>query len=105
MKINLGAFLVKLRILAPLILSLTPLGPIAQSVIAAIEDAEKLLGDGTGPQKLAYVIDEVKQAASILNGVKGHVVIDPDTIAGATAQVIAALIAVVNATKPPINIA
>ena len=97
---SLGSFFKSVGKIAPAILQFTPLAPIAADVAAAIQEAEAISGPGTGAEKLAHVIAVATDAAKIANDAAGKQVVDPAVIASTAAQVISAIISVVNVVKP-----
>jgi hypothetical protein len=95
-------WLKKLGELAPIVLAMTPLAPIAGPVAAAMHEAEEIHGDDSGAAKLSHVVGIAQQAATAVNAQAGKVVIAPDLIPGATAQIVSAIISVANvAGKDP----
>lgn len=92
----LGHFFEKLATVAPDILALTPLAPIAGRVQAAIADAEYLKGPGTGADKLSHVVNIAVDAATAANLQAGHQVIDPVAVQAEAGTVISAVVQAVN---------
>lgn len=97
---KLGHFFKVLAHVAPAILSMTVLGPIAGIVQAAIGEAEALHGPGSGAEKLAHVIAIAKDAADAANAQAGHQVIDPVAVENEAATVVSAVVQAVKLAKP-----
>ncbi len=96
---SVGHFFLKLGKIAPAILALSPLAPIAGPVALAIAEAEAIHGAHTGPEKLAHVIQTAVDAAKVANVAAGHQVVDPAKVASAATATIGAIIAVANVAE------
>lgn len=86
--------------MAPLILSLSPLAPIAPAVAAGIVAAEQMKG-ATGAQKLAHVQELAHAAAEGANAAAGREVVSVVGIDDAAAHAISTVVAVVNLAHRP----
>lgn len=95
-----GHFFERLAAIAPALLSITPLAPIAGAVQAAIAEAEHLKGAGTGQEKLAHVVAIAKDAAAAVNAQAGHPVVDEAAVEQEAATVISAVVQATKLTLP-----
>lgn len=86
--------------MAPLILSLSPLAPIAPAVAAGIVAAEKMKG-ATGAEKLAHVQELAHAAAEGANAAAGREVVSVVGIDQAAANAISTVVSVVNLAHRP----
>lgn len=82
--------------IAPQILALTPLAPIAPAVAAAIAEAEQMPGK-SGAEKLAHVVNVAGESADALAA--AGVQIDPAAVRAAAAGVISTVVDVTNIHK------
>lgn len=99
---SLGSVLMQILKIAPAVLALSPLAPIAPAVAAAMAEAEQLHGPGSGAAKLAHVVGIAQDAAAAVNAQAGRVIIHPDLIPSAAANIVGAIITVANvAGKDP----
>lgn len=94
-----GHFFLRVGQIAPTILALTPLAPIAPAVTAAIQEAEALHGSGSGADKLAHVVAIATDAAQAVNAQAGHQVIDPVAVQSEAATVISSVVQAVKLAK------
>jgi hypothetical protein len=97
---KLGSFFKSLAQIGPFLLRFTPLAPIADEVMAAIQEAEAIFGPGTGAEKLAHVVAAAVEAAKIANEAAGRVVVDPAQVGAVATAVVSAIITVLNALHP-----
>lgn len=95
-----GHFFHRLGQVAPAILAITPLAPIAGIVQAAIQEAEAIHGAGSGPAKLAHVVAIVTDAAQAANTQVGHEVINIQAVQNEAATVISAVVQATKLTPP-----
>lgn len=93
-----ATFLRITKSLAPIVLSLTPLGPIAGAVSAAIGEAEQIEG-ASGAEKLQHVTTIAVQAAHAANAQAGKVVVDPIAVQQEAGAVITATVGAINLAK------
>jgi hypothetical protein len=86
------------KVFAPLILTaVVPGGAILGPLVAdAIAMAEDTLGPGTGPQKKASVQKVVGDGVTIVNAVKGTVVLDPAIVTQQVGTAIDLIIGIIN---------
>jgi hypothetical protein len=81
--------------LAPVILSFSPLAPIAPAIAAGIIAAEKIKG-ASGAEKLAHVQEIAHAAAEATNAAAGREVVSVIGIDQAAANAISTVVSVVN---------
>lgn len=91
---KLGSFFKKVSHVAPLILAVTPLAPIAPFVAAGIQEAEAI--GGSGPDKLVHVVNIAKAAADAANAQAGKTVIDPALVEASAASTVSAIVQISN---------
>lgn len=97
---KLGHFFQQVAKVAPLILAVSPLAPIAGPITAAIQEAEAIQG-ASGKDKLAHVVAIAIDAAQTANAAAGHVVVDPAAVESTAGAVISAVVESVNLAKSP----
>lgn len=95
----LGHFFQHVAKVAPAILLLTPLAPIAGIVVAGIQEAEAIKG-ASSAEKLAHVQAIAVDAAHAANAQAGHQVIDPVAVETEAATVISAVVQAANLAHP-----
>lgn len=82
---NLKHFLMALAVVAPKVLAVTPLAPIARPVQKAIAEAEAMKG-ASGQEKLAHVVEVAGDAADAAAAAGVHV--DPNAVRAAAAHAV-----------------
>lgn len=94
---NVSSWLRIVEMLGAEIIRFTPLAPVADKVVAAIQAVEVLhTAPGTGAQKKAAVKDIVAASVEVENAVVGGEVIDPVLATAAADHAIDAVISVAN---------
>lgn len=91
---KLGTFFKNVAKVAPLILSLTPLAPIAEEVTAFIQEAEAI--KGSGPEKLAHVKTMTLEAAKAINDQTGREVVSLDYVAQTVDNTVSVIVSATN---------
>jgi hypothetical protein len=92
------SFLIRISKLAPVLLALTPLAPIADEVTAAIQEAEAIRG-ASGPEKLQHVVNIAVEAAKAANEVAGRVLIPLDRVVALATMIVSMIILATNTTE------
>lgn len=97
---KIGHFFQRLAQVAPTLLRLTPLAPIADIVQAAIAEAEAIHGPGTGTAKLAHVVNIATGAATAVNVQAGREIVDVAAVQTEAATIISAVVQATKLTPP-----
>lgn len=90
-------FLIRISKIAPVLLALTPLAPIADDITAAIQEAEGIAG-ASGPEKLAHVIAIAVDAAKAVNDQAGKIVIPMDRVVSIATLIVSLIVSATNGT-------
>lgn len=94
---KLGSFLKRVGKIAPTLLLLTPLAPIADEITAAIQEAEAI-PSATGPEKLQHVINIAITAATAVNAQAGRSLIPLDRVVSIATLIVNLIISATNQT-------
>lgn len=90
-------FLIRISKIAPALLALTPLAPIADDIMAAIQEAEAING-ASGPEKLAHVVNIAVDAAKAINTSAGKILIPLDRVVSIATLIVSLIITATNTT-------
>jgi hypothetical protein len=97
MSISVSKWLQLVSWVAPAVLGMTPLAPIAPFVIAGVQAAESLPG-AQGKDKLDAAVQIARIGIAATNAQAGHVVVDPQLADAAIQSGISTVVNVVNLT-------